>query len=78
MFDAHERPSNPSRRPSTVQEVADRRNLSTCKIRRMFQFERGVYSIGDPKPHKRKWVTLRIPWEIEERVFSRYESGGRR
>jgi hypothetical protein len=56
----------------TVREVASILNLSDDKVRRMFQDEPGVLIIGDEKTRlKRKYLTLRIPESVLQRVLKR-------
>jgi hypothetical protein len=58
-----------------VAEVAAKWNLSADKVRELFQNEPGVLVIGDRSPrHKRRYVTLRIPQSVLERVHSRLSS----
>jgi hypothetical protein len=60
----------------TVLEVAKLWNLSSDTVRDLFQHEIGVIAIGDPYPNrKRRYVTLRIPHSVVERVHSRLSSG---
>lgn len=47
-------------------------NLSTDKVRALFANESGVLAIGEQNPrHKRRYVTLRIPESVMERVHAR-------
>ena len=55
----------------TVNQVAQRRNLSTNTVRRLFANEPGVVVICRPKPKKRTYRVLRIPESVERRVFAR-------
>jgi len=58
-----------------VVEIAAQWNLSTDKVRELFQNEPGVLVIGERSPrHKRRYVTLRIPQSVLERVHSRLSS----
>ena len=53
----------------TVSEIAGLWNLSADSIRRLFEDEPGVITLGDKNPRgKRRRVTLRIPREVVERV----------
>ena len=55
----------------TVNQVAQRRNLSTNTVRRLFVNEPGVIVLSCPKPNKRGYHVLRIPESVEQRVFMR-------
>ena len=58
----------------TVQQVADEWAVSTMTIRRLFESEPGVLCIGDRlTPRKRKYVTIRIPEHVNQRVRMRLE-----
>jgi hypothetical protein len=58
-----------------VTEVAALWNLSSDKVRDLFQNEPGVLVIGERSPrHKRRYMTLRIPQSVLERVHSRLSS----
>jgi hypothetical protein len=47
-------------------------SLSPDKVRELFESEPGVLVIGERSPrHKRRYVTLRIPQTVLERVHSR-------
>ncbi len=64
-----------SERHYAVVEIAQLWNLSTDKVRELFQNEPGVLVIGERSPrHKRRYVTLRIPQSVLERVYSRLPS----
>ena len=53
----------------TVQQVADEWALSAWMIRKLFENEPGVLCIGDRlTARKRKYVTIRIPEHVEQRV----------
>jgi hypothetical protein len=53
----------------TVQQIAERWELSPDTITRIFRDEPGVIPLGKENPRgKRKRVTLRIPVEVVERV----------
>jgi len=55
-----------------VAEIAEMWNLSADKIRELFENERDVLVIGERSPrHKRRYVTLRIPQTVLERVHLR-------
>jgi hypothetical protein len=55
-----------------VAEIAEMRNLSPDRVRKMFQDEPGVLVIGDRNPrHRRRYVTLRIPYAVLQRVHRR-------
>ena len=58
-----------------VGEVAEMWNLSADKVRELFENEAGVLVIGERTPrHKRRYITLRIPQSVLERVHSRLSS----
>jgi hypothetical protein len=64
-----------SERHYSVLEIAELWNLSPDTVRDLFQFETGVIAIGDPCPNqKRRYITLRIPHSVVERVHSRLSS----
>ncbi len=55
-----------------VTEIAEMWNLSPDKVRELFENEPGVLVIGERTPrHKRRYVTLRIPHSVLERVHHR-------
>jgi hypothetical protein len=55
-----------------VAEIAEMWSLSPDKVRELFENEPGVLVIGERSPrHKRRYVTLRIPQTVLERVHSR-------
>ena len=55
-----------------VTEIAEMWSLSTDKVRELFEDEPGVLVIGERNPrHKRRYVTLRIPQSVLERVHRR-------
>ena len=55
-----------------VTEIAEMWNLSPDKVRELFENEPGVLVIGDRSPrHKRRYVTLRIPHSVLQRVHRR-------
>ena len=56
-------------------EIAELWGLSVDCIRKMFENEPGVLVIGERSPRrKRRYVTLRIPQTVLERVHSRLSS----
>ncbi len=58
-----------------VAEIAELWDLSPDKVRELFENEPGVLVIGERSPHrKRRYVTLRIPQTVLERVHSRLSS----
>lgn len=58
-----------------VAEIAEMWNLSADKVRELFQDEPGVLVIGERSPrHKRRYVTLRVPQTVLERVHRRLSS----
>jgi hypothetical protein len=62
----------PAERHYTVIEVAEIWNLSPDKVRELFEHEPGVLVIGDRNPHhKRRYLTLRIPQTVLQRVHNR-------
>ena len=62
----------PAERHYAVIEVAEMWNLSTDKVREIFEHEPGVLVIGDRSPrYKRRYLTLRIPRRVLLRVHSR-------
>jgi len=55
-----------------VTEIAEMWNLSVDKVRDIFENEPGVLLLGERSPrHKRRYVTLRIPQTVLERVHCR-------
>jgi len=65
----------PAERHYAVAEIAEMWNLSADKVRELFEDEPGVLVIGDRSPRrKRRYVTLRIPQSVLERVHSRLSS----
>ena len=58
-----------------VAEIAEMWNLSSDKVRDLFEHEPGILVLGERSPrHKRRYVTLRIPKSVVERVHSRLSS----
>ena len=56
----------------SVAEIAEMWSLSPDKVRELFESEPGVLVIGERSPrHKRRYVTLRVPQTVLERVHSR-------
>ena len=60
----------------TPQELADLWHFDQSKIRRMFMNENGVVRLGEPSRRvgrtlKRKYLTMRIPESVAERVYAR-------
>ena len=65
----------PAERHYAVTEIAELWNLSADKVRELFEDEPGVLVIGDRSPRrKRRYVTLRIPQSVLDRVHSRLSS----
>jgi len=57
----------------SVQEIAAIWGLSEDVVREMFQNQPGVLVLGDPNARgKRRYVTLRIPQSVVERVHRKY------
>ena len=62
----------PAERHYAVIEVAEMWNLSPDKVREIFEHEPGVVVIGERNPrHKRRYLTLRIPQAVLQRVHNR-------
>jgi len=62
----------PAERHYAVIEVAEMWNLSPDKVRELFAHEPGVLVIGERNPrHKRRYLTLRIPQTVLQRVHNR-------
>jgi hypothetical protein len=62
----------PAERHYAVTEIAEMWNLSPDKVREIFEREPDVLVIGDRNPrHKRRYLTLRIPQTVLERVHNR-------
>jgi hypothetical protein len=68
-------PSLHAERHYAVAEIAALWNLSADKVRDIFEREPGVLVIGEQNPkYKRRYVTLRIPLSVVERVYLRLSS----
>lgn len=61
----------------TVAEIAQMWHLSADAVRKIFEGEPGVLSIGESRStgRKRRYVTLRIPEDVAERVHRRLQYG---
>ena len=58
-----------------VTEIAEMWNLSPDKVRELFENEPGVLVLGERNQrHKRRYVALRIPQTVLERVHHRLSS----
>jgi hypothetical protein len=58
-----------------VAEIAEMWNLSADKVRELFEDEPGVLVIGERSPRrKRRYITLRVPQSVLERVHRRLSS----
>lgn len=58
-----------------VIELAELWNLSPDRVRKLFANEPGVLTIGDRySRRKRRYLTLRIPESVAERVHARLSS----
>lgn len=58
----------------SVQDLAEAWALSAAMIRSLFEGEPGVIAIGNRlAARKRRYITLRIPASVVERVRSRLE-----
>ena len=57
----------------SVQQLAARWNLSSDTVRKLFENEPGVLVIGNEgrKYSRRRYITLRIPESVAERVHRR-------
>jgi hypothetical protein len=67
--------SVPIERHYAVTEIAEMWNLSPDKVRELFEREAGVLVIGESNPRrKRRYLTLRIPQSVLERVHARLSS----
>lgn len=65
--------SRATERHYSVAEVAAMWNVSPDAVRRIFQNEHGVLVFGETRPKygRRRYVTLRIPGSVLERVHRR-------
>jgi len=75
-----DRPVNPteeltvaSERHYSPAEIAERWNLSSDCVRKIFEREPGVLVVGNPNPSrgKRSYTMLRIPQSVLDRVHKR-------
>jgi len=58
----------------TVQDLAREWALSTWTVRKLFEAEPGVLQIGDRLAgRRRRYITIRIPHHVKERVRARLE-----
>jgi hypothetical protein len=58
-----------------VTEIAEMWNLSPDKVRELFECAAGVLVIGESNPRrKRRYLTLRIPQSVVERIHARLSS----
>jgi len=55
----------------TVAEVAALMKVSATFVRRIFEDEPGVIKLGNAANGKRRYLTLRIPRQVFERVITR-------
>ena len=55
----------------TVAEVAALMKVSASFVRRIFEDEPGVVKLGNAANGKRRYLTLRIPRRVFERVITR-------
>ena len=62
----------------TVAEIAEMWQLSVDAVRKIFCNEPGVLVLGDsnPRRRKRRYLTLRIPQSVVERVHKHYSLYG--
>jgi hypothetical protein len=68
-------PATSTERHYSVAEVAVLWNLSQDTVRRLFLNEPGVLILGDLNPRRsRRYVTLRIPEHVLERVHRHYSN----
>jgi len=57
----------------SVKEIAAMWSFSPDAVRKLFQHEPGVLTLGDQEPrHKRRYITLRIPESVVERVHRKF------
>jgi hypothetical protein len=61
----------------TIAQISKMWALSEDAVRRLFRREPGVLVFGDtnPRRRKRRYVTLRIPQSVLERVHRQYALG---
>jgi hypothetical protein len=59
----------------TVQQVAATWGVSEDLVRELFQDEAGVLQITNPKRGRRRYVSLRIPKSVVERVHRKMMCG---
>jgi len=66
-------PRGATERHYSPAEIAELWNLSAEEVRRIFRTEAGVLVIGSSKPRygRRRYMTLRIPEHVLERVHRR-------
>jgi hypothetical protein len=59
----------------SIQEVAEIWGLCENSVRELFKNEPGVVKLERPRPrHKRRYITVRIPLSVLERVHRRMSS----
>jgi hypothetical protein len=58
----------------TVKELAEKWNLSTDMIRKLFLKEKGVVIFSNITPGKRLYETMRIPKSVAERVYRQLQN----
>jgi hypothetical protein len=63
----------------SVRQIAEQWQLSDDAVRKIFECEPGVIAIGEARSsgRKRRYVTLRVPKAVLERVHSRLQEGAR-
>ena len=62
-----------TQRHYAVDEIAEMWNLSPDAVRKLFQSEAGVLTLGEHATrHKRRYTTLRIPESVVERVHRKF------
>lgn len=75
QFGTKVRPDTPPTfavRHYTVNQIAELWSLSDDAVRKLFEQEPGVLAIGEARSgRKRRYVTLRIPEDVAERVHRR-------
>ena len=61
----------------SVRQIAQLWELSDDMVRKIFEREPGVIAIGEARSNgrKRRYVTLRVPKAVLERVHSRLQGG---